>query len=79
MITNKLREQLSIYALSKLKLRKNFAYFTFILLLSGGINLHSGPIKPPCTICSKAVKNTNIMHQMQPMDPQKNFKESSNL
>ena len=33
MITNQLREQFSIYALSKLKFRKNFAYFRFILLL----------------------------------------------
>ena len=58
MITNQLREheQLSNYALSKLKFRKNFAYFGFILLLSGDINLHSGRIKHPRNICSKAVK-----------------------
>ena len=33
MITNQLREQSSIYVLSKLKVRKNFAYFRLILLL----------------------------------------------
>ena len=60
MKTNQLREQLSTYALSKLKFRENFAYFRFILLLSGDINLHPGPIKHPCTICSKAVKKRQI-------------------
>ena len=62
MITNQLREQLSTYFLSKLKFRKNFAYFRFILLLSGDINLHPGPIKHPCTICSKAVKIRQISY-----------------
>ena len=42
MTTNQLREQSSIYALSKLKFRKNFAYFRFILLLSGDVNLRPG-------------------------------------
>ena len=60
MITNQLREQSSTYALSKMKFLKNLAYFRFILLLLGDINLHPGPIKHPCTICSKAVKKIQI-------------------
>ena len=41
MITNQLREQLSTYALSKLKFRANFAYFRFIFCYYQAISTYT--------------------------------------
>ena len=45
MQSNHLREQLSVYAPTKLKFRKTFGYFKYKLLLSGDISLHPGPVR----------------------------------
>ena len=42
--------------LSKLKYSKHCWYMQYILLLSGDINLHPGPVQYPCLVCSKAVR-----------------------
>ena len=43
----------SFYALSKLKFTKHYWYFKYLLILSGDINLHPGPIQYPCSVCAK--------------------------
>ena len=55
-----LREQCSLYALSKLKFSKRLWYFKYLLLLSGDINLHPGPVKCPCLVCSRSVRKREI-------------------
>ena len=57
---NILNEQLSIYVLSKLKYKNHSSYLKYILLLSGDINLHPGPVKYACSICNKAVRKRQI-------------------
>ena len=42
---------MSLYALSKLKLRYHKSFFQYILPLSEDINLHPGPIQYPCGKC----------------------------
>ena len=59
--SNCLKEQFSLYALSKLefsklKFSKHYWYFKYLLILSGDINLHPGPIQYPCSACAKPVK-----------------------
>ena len=54
--TSCLKEQYSLYVLSKLKYSKHCWYLQYILLLSGDINLHPGPVQYPCLVCSKAVR-----------------------
>ena len=54
--TNCMKELSSLYALSKLKYLKSCRYFQYLLLLSGDINLHSGPVKYPCSVCTTAVR-----------------------
>ena len=54
--TSCLKEQCSLYVLSKLKYSKHCWYLQYILLLSGDINLHPGPVQYPCLVCSKAVR-----------------------
>ena len=58
--SNCLKEQFSLYALSnldfsKLKLSKHYWYFKYLLILSGDINLHPGPVQYPCSVCAKPV------------------------
>ena len=47
-----IESNMSLYALSKLKLRNHRSFFQHVLLLSGDINLHPGPIQYPCGKCS---------------------------
>ena len=54
--TNCMKELSSLYALSKLKYSKHCWYFQYLLLLSGDINLHRGPIQYPCSVCTRAVR-----------------------
>ena len=59
--SNCLKEQFSLYALSKLefsklKFSKHYWYFKYLLILSGDINLHPGPVQYPCSVCAKPVK-----------------------
>ena len=54
--SNCLKEQFSLYALSKLefsklKFSKHYWYFKYLLILSGDINLHPGPVQYPCSVC----------------------------
>ena len=56
-----LREQCSLYALSKLKCSKCLWYFKYLLLLSGDINLHPGPVKCPCLVCSRSVRKISFI------------------
>ena len=49
--SNCIKEQLSLYALSKLKFSKHYWYFKYLLILSGDINFHPGPIQYPCMFC----------------------------
>ena len=63
--SNCLKEQFSLYALSKLefsklKFSKHYWYFKYLLILSGDINLHPGPIQYPCSVCAKPVKKRLI-------------------
>ena len=55
-----LREQCSLYALSKLKFSKHLWYFKYLLLLLGDINLHPGPVKCLCLVCSRSVRKREI-------------------
>ena len=59
------KEQSSLYALSKLefselKFSKHYWYFKYLLILSGDINLHPGPVQYPCSVCAKPVKKRLI-------------------
>ena len=63
--SNCLKEQFSLYALSKLdfsklKFSKHYWYFKYLLILSGDINLHPGPVQYPCSVCAKPVKKRLI-------------------
>jgi hypothetical protein len=55
-----IKEQLNIYALSKLKCKYHSSFFQFLLLLSGDINLNPGPTNYPCTACKKAVRTKGV-------------------
>ena len=46
---------MSLYALSKLKLRNYDSFYKYLLLLSGDINLNPGPIQNPCKKCLGSV------------------------
>ena len=54
--TNCMKDLSSLYALYKLKYSKHCWYLQYLLLLSGDINLHPGPIQYPCSVCTKAVR-----------------------
>ena len=54
--TNCIQDLSSLYALSKLKYSKHCWHLQYLLLLSGDINLHPGPIQFPCSVCTKAVR-----------------------
>ena len=54
--TSCLKEQYSLYVSSKLKYSKHCWYLQYILLSSGDINLHPGPVQYPCLVCSMAVR-----------------------
>ena len=58
--SNHIRNQSSLYALTKLKFSKHHSYFKYILILSGDINLHPGPVKYPCSVCAKPVRKRII-------------------
>ena len=63
--SNCLKEQFSLYALSKLefsklKFSKHYRYFKYLLILSGDINLHPSPVQYPCSVCAKPVKKRLI-------------------
>ena len=58
--SNCIKEQFSLYALSKLKSSKHYWYFKYLLTLSGDINLHPGPIQCPCAVCAKPVRKRSI-------------------
>ena len=50
-----IESNMSLYALSKLKLINHRSFFHFVLLLSGAVNLHLCPIQFPCGKCMGAV------------------------
>ena len=52
-----LDKNMSLYALSKLKLRKRDSFFKYLLLLSGDVNLNPGPIQNPCKRCLGSANN----------------------
>ena len=58
--SNHIKNQSSLYALTKLKLSKHHSYFKYLLILSGDINLHPGPVKYPCSVCAKLVRKRII-------------------
>ena len=63
--SNCLKEQFSLHALSKLdfsklEFSKHYWYFKYLLMLSGDINLHPGPVQYPCSVCAKPVKKRLI-------------------
>ena len=74
-----LREQCSLYALSKLKFSKRLWYFKYLLLLSGDINLHPGPVKCPCLVCSRSVRKREISCDKCGLRVHKKCKSSTNL
>ena len=59
--TNCIKDLSSLYALSKLKYSKHCWHLQYLLLLSGEINLHPGPIQYPCSVCTKAVKKNSLL------------------
>ena len=63
--SNCLKDQFSLYALSKLELSKlkfseHHWYFKYLLILSGDINLHPDPVQYPCSVCAKPVRKRFI-------------------
>ena len=58
--SNHIKNQFSLYALTKLKFSKHHLYFKYLLILSGDINLHPGPVKYPCSVCAKPVRKRII-------------------
>ena len=59
--SNCLKEQVSFYylpklGLSKLQFSEHYWYFKYLLILSGDINLHPGPVQYLCSVCAKPVK-----------------------
>ena len=58
--SNHIKNQFSLYALTKLKFSKHHSYFKYLLILSGDINLHPGPVKYPCSECAKPVRKRII-------------------
>ena len=54
--SNHIKNQSSLYALTKLKFSKHHSYFKYLLILSSDINLHPGPVKYPCSVCAKPVR-----------------------
>ena len=74
-----LREQCSLYALSKLKFSKRLWYFKYLLLLSGDINLHPGSVKCPCLVCSRSVRKREISCDKCGLWVHKKCKSSTNL
>ena len=57
---NHIKNQSSLYALTKLKFSKHHSYFKYLLILSGDINLHPGPVKYPCSVSAKPVRKRII-------------------
>ena len=55
-----IKNQSSLYALTKLKFSKHHSYFKYLLILSGDINLHPGPLKYPCSVCAEPVRRRII-------------------
>ena len=58
--SNHIKNQSSLYALTKLKFSKHHSYFKYLLILSGHINLYPGPVKYPCSVCAKPVRKRII-------------------
>ena len=58
--SNHIKNQSSLYALTKLKFSKHHSYFKYLLILSADINLHPGPVKYPCSACAKPVRKRII-------------------
>ena len=58
--SNHIKNQSSLYALTKLKCSKHHSYLKYLLILSGDINLHLGPVKYPCSVCAKPVRKRII-------------------
>ena len=58
--SNHIKNQSSLYALTKLKFSKHHSYSKYLLILSGDINLHPGPVKYPCSVCAKPVRKRII-------------------
>ena len=58
--SNHIKNQFSLYTLTKLKFSKHHSYFKYLLILSGDINLHPGPVKYPCSVCAKQVRKRII-------------------
>ena len=58
--SNHNKNQFSLYALTELKFSKQHSYFKYLLILSGDINLHPGPVKYPCSVSAKPVRKRII-------------------
>ena len=58
--SNHIKNQSSLYVLTKLKFSKHHSYFKYLLIFSGDINLHPGPVKYPCSMCAKPVRKRII-------------------
>ena len=58
--SNHIKNQSTLYALTKLKFSKHHSYFKYLLILSDDINLHPGPVKYPCSVCAKPVRKRII-------------------
>ena len=55
-----IKEQFPLYVLSKLNFSKRYWDFKYLLILSGDINLHPGPIQYPCYVCAKPVRKRSV-------------------
>ena len=58
--SNHIKNQSSLYALTKLKFSKHHLYLKYLLILSVDINLHPGPVKYPWSMCAKPVRKRII-------------------
>ena len=56
MQTNFVQEQMTLIALSQIKIKNYNMFLKYLLLLSGDIESNPGPIQYPCLICQKPVR-----------------------
>ena len=54
------KEQMNIFALSRIKCKNRSSFFRFLLLLSGDVNINPGPTNYPCSACQKAVRTKGV-------------------
>ena len=58
--SNHIKNQSSLYALTKLKFSKHHLYFKYLLILSGDINLHPGPASLAKNAGYGSIKNMTL-------------------